>query len=271
MSYDSVEISVDDAQPYFLYQFDDGITQTRFTSDPENLMRLSLEFEACSISHGELEQNGTIEKSMVDFTFANSSQFARSLRPAAARVTTVTMWRGHHTDLSEELRVVWKGRIVGAKDVGDTIVLGAESVFTSLRRPGCRARYQRTCRHALYHTGCNLDKADFAVPALLTSLDGLTMTVPVAANETPGEYKAGMIEYNGVLGFIASHSGEDLVLLNEMPGLQDAFDAEGVLSVILYPGCDLSAHRCNYRFNNIENNGAFPFMSDDNPFDHSII
>lgn len=272
MSYDTPEASVSDGQPYFLYLFDNGIEPVRLTSDATRLQRTvgdtAYWFEKSPIRHSDLEQNGSIEKASVDFAFPLSDKFARSLLPAASAITTVTIWRGHHTDLSEELRVVWRGRVVGTKDTGLSIAVSAESVFTSLRRPGCRARYQRTCRHALYFDGCNLDKADFEVAATVTAIDGLVLTIPVADDEPDGEYKAGMIEFNGAFGFFVSHVGQTCTLLNEVPGLADATLP---VSVKIYPGCDLSITRCSERFDNVGNNGSFPFMPDENPFSISIV
>ncbi|RLP22271.1 phage BR0599 family protein [Mesorhizobium sp. YM1C-6-2] len=272
MSYDTPEGSVSDAQPYFLYLFDNGIKPVRLTSDATRLQRTiggtPYWFEKSPVRHGNLEQTGSIEKSSVEFTFPLSDKFARSLLPAASEITTVTVWRGHHTDLTDTLRVVWKGRVVGAMSAAQSIEVVSESIFTSLRRPGCRARYQRTCRHALYHQGCNLDKADFAVAATVTAIDGLALTIPVADDQPDGEYKAGMIEYAGAFGFFSAHVGQVCTLLNPLPGLNDATLP---VSVTIYPGCDLSVPRCNDRFDNIENNGSFPFMPDENPFSISIV
>ncbi len=268
MSYDTPEGSVANGQPYFLYLFDNGIDPARLTSDPAPLVRMDETFKISPIRHSELEQTGSIEKSSVDFTFPISDPFARSLLPSATAITTVTIWRGHHTDLTDELRVVWRGRIVGSKSTRQSIALSGESVFTSLRRPGCRARYQRTCRHALYFDGCNLDKADFEVAATITAMDGLILTIPVADAADDGEYKAGMLEFEGAFGFFSSHVGEICTLLNPLPGLEDATLP---ITVKIYPGCDLSLTRCNDRFDNVLNNGGFNDMPDENPFSISIV
>lgn len=271
MSYETIEDSVKLGRPFFLYSFDDGTTITRLTSEPEAIVWLTNTYNPSPISHADIEQSGNIEKASLDLTFPLSDTFARRFLSPIAQVVTVTIWRGHHGDETETRRVIWKGRVVGAKSRGQLLTVEVESVYTSLRRPGCRARYQRTCRFALYQDGCNLDVDDFKVAGTLTAMNGLVLTVTEAALAAAGDYKAGMLIYEGTFGFIIAHSGTSLTLLSAVPGLQDAFDLGGPLDVFIAPGCDLSRTRCETRFANELNHGAFPYMPDNNPFSTSII
>ncbi|MGX1259792.1 phage BR0599 family protein [Sinorhizobium fredii] len=271
MSYETFEASVDAGSPYFLYLFDNGLAPTRLTSEPEALNRMGETWVPSPVAHGSIEQTGEIEKSSLDLTFPLSDAFARTFLTPAAAITTVTIWRGHREDVTETLRVVWKGRAVGAKDRGNEIVVSVESVFTSMRRTGCRARYQRTCRHALYYPGCNLDRADFEVAGTVTAVDGLVLTIPAAAGAPDGDYAAGIVNFGGVMGFVARHVGNQVTLLTAIAGLADAVAANGSAAVLLAPGCNLTRSRCNSRFNNGLNFGGFDRMPDNNPFSISIV
>jgi uncharacterized phage protein (TIGR02218 family) len=271
MSYDTPESSVDQGQPYFLYLLDNGVTPVRFTSDPVTLTRMSEDWLPSPIAHADIEQTGNIEKNSVELTFPLSDEYAKTLLTPANEITTVTVWRGHHTDLSEELRVVWKGRVVDAKSGKQNIKVSVESVFTSMRRPGCRARYQRTCRHVLYFPGCNVDVDDFKVSGTVTAISGLALTVSAAALQVDGYYKAGLVIFNGLYGWIGSHTGSTLTLIGSIDGLADYFAAHGSVPVDIAPGCDLSTGPTGCeKFTNNLNFGGFENMSDNNPFSQSI-
>lgn len=271
MSYDTPEASVKDGRPYFLYAFASSAGTTRLTSEPTDLVRGGNTYTKSSIRHSKMEQTGNVEKQELQLEFPLSDTFALTLLEPATGITTLTVFRGHHSDLTNELRTVWKGRVVGAQSGGLLISVVAESIFTSLRRTGCNARVQRTCRHALYLPGCNLDKDDFAVSATATAMSGLVVTVTEASGETNGFYKAGMIEWDGRFGFIESHSGTSLTLVSDVPGLETEINDNGPTSVIIYPGCDRSLAVCDDRFDNLLNNGAFPYRPPNNPFNQSIV
>jgi hypothetical protein len=176
------------------------------------------------------------------------------------------------TDVSNELRVIWKGRLVDAEPTNDeTIELIAESIFTSLRRSGCRTRVQRTCAWAVYRPGCDLDRADFEVAATVSAVSGggLILTVAEAALADPNDYRNGQIDWEGITATIVSHSGSTLTLLTEVPGLEDEFDANGPVDVIIAPGCDRGKVRCD-RFDNTINRLAFDYLPKVDPFQSGI-
>lgn len=271
MSYDTPEASVKDGQPYFLYQFATGaLTPVRLTSEPVELTRATFAWTPSPIRHSVVEQTGHIEKQELQLEFPLSDAFALTLLSPATAITTLTIYRGHHTDLSNELRTVWKGRVVGATSGKQTIQVTGETIFTSLRRTGCNARVQRTCRHALYLPGCNLDKDDFAVSATATAVNGLTVSVTEAASEANGWYAAGMIQWNGRFGFIDRHIGTGLILVSEVVGLEEEIADNGPTAVTIYRGCNRSTTICNSKFDNIVNHGGFPFRPPNNPFNQSI-
>ncbi|RWN30117.1 MAG: DUF2163 domain-containing protein [Mesorhizobium sp.] len=269
MSHDTVEASIDEGEPYFLYLLDNGVTPVRFTSDLDPLTRMGEVWTPSAVSHGEITQTGNIEKASIDLTFPLSDAYAKTLLTPASEITTVTIWRGHHTDLTNELRVQWKGRVTTPKSTKQSIVVPVENVSTSLRRPGCRARYQRTCRHALYFPGCNLNVDDFKVPAIVSAADGLVLTIAEAALQPDGIYKAGLVIFQGLFGWVGEHAGDTLTLIGEIDGLSEAVAADGPTAVFIAPGCDLSEDAC-VRFGNHLNHGGFKNMSDNNPFSQSI-
>lgn len=276
MSYDDEEYSASRGRPYFLYQFANSAGFTYLTSELYPLERedsnsVLQTWEPDSITHDEIKVTGNVEKNDLNLVFPITSPFARTLLLTATSIMTLTVFRGHYSDPTLELRPVWKGKIVGAKSSGESITVVSESIYTSLRRTGCTARVQRTCRHALYLPGCNVDKSLFAVPAVITALSGLTLTVPIAASYPNGRFKAGMFEFQGNWGFVNHHVGSTIKLTSEIVGLEDWMDANSNASIILYPGCDRSENICHTVFNNILNHGGFSRRPKKNPFSGSII
>ena len=272
MSYLEKELSTELGEPYFLYLFDDGVTQERISTQPDTIERFSDQWYPSPVSHGDVEQSGNIEKQELVLTFPLSDRIGQSYLLPAANITTVTVWRGHRNDIAlDDLKVYWKGRIVGAKSSPRKIEVVVESVFTSLRRPGLRARFSRQCRHAHYNDGCLLNRADFEIPALVTGVVGTTLTVPEAGGSTEAfEYTAGIVNYRGALGFIASHVGEQLILTLPIAGLEEHLKNFGAAEVLIAPGCNRSEPRCNDRYDNGLNHGGFHRFPELNPFETSL-
>src|SRR5690606_15044136 len=171
-----------------------------------------------------------------DLTFPLSDTFARTLLDVATSITTVTVWRAHHTAASS-YRVVWKGRVTGATPKERHIAVHVETVFTSMKRKGCAARTQIPCRHILYGPGCNLDIADFKTAGTVSAVAGNTLTIAEAAGEASGYYTAGIVVYDGLYAWISGHSGSSITLVNVPPGLADEVDTNGSAAVEIAPGC----------------------------------
>jgi uncharacterized phage protein (TIGR02218 family) len=272
MPYDVQEFSIKDGRPYFLYQFARGAVVTRLAAHPVALSVGGFTWQPSPIAHDILEQGGNVERSELELVLPLSDSFAITLLSPQTQVMTVTIFRGHFSDVSAELRQYWKGRVVGARSSGTTVTVKTENVFTSLRRPGCRVRVQRTCRHDLYGHGCNLNRLDWDIDASITAISGLNLTVPAAGGYADGKFRAGMIEWNTVFGYIQAHSGSTLQLITDMPGLDDAL-AGGAQACKIYPGCDRSldgAFGCT-SFNNHLNFGGFRWIPTQNPFTTSFV
>jgi hypothetical protein len=275
MTYDASELSTASGEPYFLYLFDNGtIAPTRLTSEPEALTRMSEKWHPSPISHDDVERGGNIEKQALIVNFPLSDAYARTLLGPATFVTTVTVWRGHRNDPTDELKVYWRGRVVGAKDKARTIDVEVESIFTSMRRPGLRARFQRNCRYALYGDGCNTDgntRASNETAGTVTAVAGLVLTVPEAATAAANDYRGGIVNWGGLFGFVTVHAADQLTLTNDIQGLAEAVADIGAQAVLLAPGCDLSTARCEDRFANDINHGGFAWLPTDNPFETRIV
>jgi uncharacterized phage protein (TIGR02218 family) len=256
-------------RPLELYRFvQDGDVNT-FTSADIDVVYAAETYSAIPIGRSNLDSKSDLSKANLEVSIDINNIIARSWMQFDSELSLgLTLFQ--QTDLGTN--VIWKGRLAGIRPQGSAdIKFIFESIFTSLRRPGLRARFQRTCRHVLYRRGCGLDKADFAEVREATAVAGLVVTIPTAAGDPAGDYFTGMLEApDGTLRFVTAHSGASLTLSRPIASLNTAL-AGGPVNVTLYPGCDRSHTRCKNRFNNLVAQGGFRFIPIRNPFDGSSI
>lgn len=279
MTYIARESSIQDGQPIYLYQFVQGDRVWRYTSAPADFTWNGEVWLASSISHTEVTQSGEMNKDSLSLKFPRTNEFAlQFLGYMPDVVTVVTIWRGHTTDGDGEFRVYWKGRVASSKAPVGSITLECESIFTSMRRPGLRARYQRICRHPLYGRGCNLDMENFGFLTAATAASGNAVLVPGAALRPDGRYNGGMLKSkDGSLRLIVRHVGAQLTLSRDIPSLKEEIAAYGYgkrygeyyggVPVTIYPGCAHNMADCDGEFDNLDNMGGFPWVGKGrNPF-----
>lgn len=184
-------------------------------------------------------------------------------------VTTVTVFRQRGGGTA----VIWKGRLTGVLPDESFAKLVFESIYTSMRRPGLRARFQKSCRHPLYGRGCNLDPEDFAQVASITAVAGRTITVPEAAALSDGFFTGGMAKApDGTLTYVTDHTGDQLEL-NRLSGpLALAFAVTGPgVAITIYPGCPHDYASCLGKFANDDNYGGFDYIPTKSPMGGSSI
>jgi uncharacterized phage protein (TIGR02218 family) len=275
MSYIASEYSVQSGDPIYRFLFIQGTTEYRYTSAAHFSGDSGGTWEPVSLDMSEITQTNELSKDSVKIKIPRDNPFAQLfLGGVPEQITSITIFRGHAGDLSEEFEVSWKGRVAGASATGDTLTLECENIFTSMRRSGLRARYQKNCRHALYGRGCNLNDYDFAVAGVVTSISGFLVTIEdlIDSSITDGYFTGGMIENaDGFLRYITNHSGTQLTLMRPFSVLEDEVSGSaGIANVTLYPGCDHSKTTCKNKFNNLNNFGGFPWIPGKNPFNNEI-
>lgn len=263
-----------------LYRFVEGSQVFTFTSADEDESYDGEVYSHVPIGRNEIESKNQLASANVEISFDLYNEFARRLmRQTAENVVTLTIFR---KEPNGTVLASWKGRLASVKPELTAIVLIFESVFTSLRRPGLRARYQRACRHVLYGRGCKLNKEDFAVTGKVSAVTNEVLVIPEAAGFVNGYFTGGMIEGpDGALRFITNHVGSQITLIRKLESINEAFAnsgygkgygiAYGGVSCRLFPGCPRERSICNDRFGNLPNYGGFPFIPIRNPFDGSSI
>lgn len=276
--YDDFEGTTKDGRPVFLYQFGRGEETFYFAASEQDLTYDGIEWTASSVAHEVIDQSGNVEKNELALTFPISDTFAFGLLIPQVLVTTITVFRAHRQDPDEERRIYWKGRVLGASSTPNTVEVNTENIFSSLRRNGCHVRVQRPCRHDLYGAfvfggiGCNADPDDFDHAATITAVNGLFATSPEAAGFANATFSNGMLKWGSIYAMIEAQSGATLRLTAEVPGLEEAIDADGPQDIILYDGCNrglVGATACEH-FDQQVNYGGFRWIPKSNPWKNSI-
>lgn len=228
------------------------------------------DYEPVSIGRSEVESRNELARANLDVQVSLTNPAAlRWLADNGENIVSLTIFE---KDRLGAVSVVWKGRLAGVIPGMDSITLKFESIFTSLRRPGLRARYQRSCRHALYGRGCNLDPEDFADVGTVTALDGTVVTVTEADAQPDGYYTGGMLRSpDGILSYIINHVGPALLLQRASYSLTQAAEDGFPFAVTIYPGCAHDRATCNTKFDNLLNYGGFDFIPQKNPMGGSSI
>lgn len=261
MTYATQEVSIQGGRPYFLYTFTKGATINRFTSSAQDVEYLSNTYTASPIRHEGINTSGDVERVQMNIYFPKSNSFAQTyFSPDYSDVITLTILRGHYG--ADDTQVMWKGRVINYEAMFDEIKIVCESIQTTTRRNGLRAKYERTCRHALYGDGCGLNIEDFYTTATVDSISELDVTVSVASadEQIDGYYTGGILEKDGNFAFIRKDVSNVLTMQYLIDGLT-AGD-----TVRIAPGCNLNKGTCVSKFNNIVNFGGFPFIPKKNPF-----
>lgn len=266
MSYRVIELSVERGAPVELYEFAQKTKRWTYASSADAVTHNHITYTPLPIARDRIKQTNDIFKDSLKLKFPRSNAFASQfLGFAPDDVTTVTVLRGHQGDA--EFILYWKGRVVGARAASNEITIECESVFTSVRRPGLRARFEYSCRHALYSGNCGVSQASHKHDGTVNSVvGGLQVHIAAAATQPDGYLTGGMLITNdGTARFLTKHAGEVVTL--SRPIHTPLLGQE----VSIYPGCDHLRGTCNAKFNNLDNFGGFPFIPKRNPFDGSSI
>ena len=266
MAYENFENTVDDGRPVELYEFRRGSSYYRYTNAAEKVYMSGNTFTPEYITRSEITETDDINQGSLTVTFSIFNQFAGEyISYAPDTVTTLTIYRLHVNDDESEGMVIWKGRVLSSGGDENEIELECESIFSSLRRVGLRAKYLLICRHALYSSECGISMSSYVAADTVTGEDGLTIIVGVAANQGDGTYTGGIVENaSGDYRFITKHEGATLKLSRSFSSSING------TAVQIYPGCDKLRATCIEKFNNLKNFGGFPFIPTTNPFDGRI-
>jgi hypothetical protein len=243
-----------------------------YTDHTEELIVDGITYSPVPIQRSGIESNGTLDKSAIRINADIGTELAEIFRVyPPAYVVTLVIAQGHVGDVDEEFVVIWAGRVIAANRNKSELVLSAEPVSTSLRRPGLRRHYQYGCPHQLYGPKCQANKAAATVSSTVDSIAGATVTLDAGWEGafSPAKFLGGMLEWTTDEGSIDRRtilrvSGDTLSL----SGIPQGLAATDAVDVVL--GCNHKAYAedggdCQPLHDNIVNYGGFRWIPTKNP------
>lgn len=162
MSYKLIETSEQLGSPRLLFIFTFGSTVWRFTNEIDPIV-----FDGNTYTHAQIDVSSVvmsteIARDNITIEMPLTQQPGPTVLNDFENVLTLTVLRGHLNDPDGQFVSFWKGRALNFQVDAQKLKIHFEPVFTSLRRPGLNAKYQRSCRWSLYGRGCWVDMELYA-------------------------------------------------------------------------------------------------------------
>jgi hypothetical protein len=201
-----------------LYEFTRGDAKFYYTSSDKSVQDGEIIYEAITLTRSAIDSSSDLEKNSIDITFALNSKFAQDcLRSALEENTLVKVSRLQFGNIS----TLWQGRVTAVKPDGVEITLKCETNYTSLGRAGARYKYQRTCCHDLYGSGCKLDKSQWGIQTTIKSVDKLNVQLRDLTKDD-NYFRLGMLQSSTSVNVaIESSSGQSVTLIRRLDTLAD--------------------------------------------------
>lgn len=240
-----------------LYEFITGDNTERYTSARKAVTYNSNTYTPKNITRDEIKSSTDVFRNTLKLTLPITDSMAQTYIGTTLDVNVRVRILGN---LSGSYEYIWQGRIISASTDGSEVTLNCEEITTSTKRMGLTPTFQHGCRHALYSKSCQLNKADWATVGTVAGIDGKSLTLSgEAAALEDGYLVAGFIEINGVNRYITAHAGGVITLSRNFTDDPTGKDCT------VYAGCAHSYSACQSKFNNLDNFGGFPYLTD-NPF-----
>lgn len=268
MTYTAQETSTYSGHPIELYQFSRGGQSWRYTSSDEDKIISGITYSAVSMRRGKLEQNQEMSRNPITIEIDKDATFVQQYRGTPPTdVIQLTVYRYHDGDA--EVTTIWMGRVNNVKFQERTAQIRCEPVFTSMKRPVLRRRYQTTCPHVLYGAQCSVLASTLAVTTGLISVNGTTLTASAFSTKPDGYFSGGYVDWevngNQERRFILNHVGQNITINLPFGGIPSN------ATVRAFPGCDHLLATCASKFNNVDNYGGQPFYPSKNPMNGTPI
>lgn len=203
----------------------------RYTSGDKAVTLDNVTYSKLAIKRGSISSSSDLEKNSLEVTFAADSEFAQScLRSALEEVVFLTLSKYQNNVAT----MLWQGRLTGCEPDGATIVLTFENDYTSLSRAGARYKYQRTCPHDLYGSGCKLDRNAWKVKTTLVSVSATNVVLRDLSSYDTNYFRLGMLENaNGVHVGVEASNGNNLTLIRRLDSLTEYVTTDAQLTALV--------------------------------------
>jgi uncharacterized phage protein (TIGR02218 family) len=265
MTFNAIESSNDLGRPIYLYAFNLGAATWRYTSSDEDTIINGYQWTATAISDDGVKITGEASTDGLNITCPSSLapvQMFYGTPPSQPIV--VSIFHYHEGDTEAVLGYTGEMLQVSLPTPGQALI-ACDTISASMQRDGLRLAWQRTCGHALYGLGCNLDKATHAINVRVFDVVNNTVYFQGMDSVPDGALSGGFVEWTHPtrgteFRAIESQTGNACLMFGLADGLYYGLEAK------VYPGCNRTAARCT-ELGNYPNYGGVPDMPGKSPFD----
>jgi len=266
MTFEAYEDSVQGGTPLELYEFSHDVTTVYFNSSWATYTYLTKDYLPAALQRTQIDETSEVAKSDLRITCAHDFAIAALFDPyPPSSGVNLRLRRLHRTDGDIDAKLFWIGRVISCAWEGAQAILTCESILTSMRRPGLRRNYQRSCPHVLYGAACGVAATSFRTTTTLTSLAGISITSADFDIPADGYFNGGYLEWEPEAGRIErralrNHVGDTIDMSHPIEGLASGDE------VNVFAGCAHDMPTCEGTFSNSDNYGGFLQIPKKNPF-----
>ncbi len=288
MSYQTLDDSLEDAQPVELYRFENAEEIFTYTSGQVPVAFGGKTYDPIPLMSTEPSVTSTDARGNLQITLPITNELAaRYVATVPASIDKLTIYRFHTTDTpTPEVIVTFIGTVASCTFSGETAKLTCEQGSSVLNRIFPKQSTRGNCNHVLYDGGCQVSDSQFKLAGVVTAIaadgfsiqldtgdsivlaTGLKLSAQLADDATyfnAGYIRRGGIEYRAVQTM--NDLGGNVVAIALLIPFQTI--ALGV-ALDLFAGCDHILATCIAKFDNVDRYGGFPFVPEKNPFTAGI-
>ena len=247
-----------ESKPAELYEFTIGASVDRYTSHEVDLTSNSELFTAAAIDRGLIEFDHQSAVSRCELqVLQNAEPVLEYINGMPAAKVSVTVWRVF-TDNLDERYVMFAGEVIKPTYKAGAAALVCEGKLRAMRQRVPGVMVGHLCNWQLYDSRCGA--TEVTTNATLTAVEDANtkLTATAFGGQADGYWIHGKVTCGSYQSMVIDHVGNVVTLLNPIPGLV-------VTNVVgVKPGCDLTLKTCDDKFNNMPNNGSFPYMPNRN-------
>lgn len=245
------------AEFFTFYQLNNGtqVVREQFTNGVDTVG----DFQAKNFERTEINVGGELGGNETTLTFSVTDEFAKSRMVNRQEERYWVAIRVAHDSADP----FWQGKMRSVNPSHNTIQIVFTSKLSAARIYGLPVQFQRTCRHALYDSGCQVPRPGRSRAITVNQTDGRYNAIAV----TLGAY-SGTLAWplaRALFGYIEQGTrryrieridersgGVVVILLNNIIQLERG-------AATMWMGCNKTVADCTY-YNNLTNFGGFPYL-----------
>ena len=248
-------------KPVEIYKIWSGDNYFYYTNGDVSFIFDSETYDPATINRGSASYNNTLDPNTLRIQFSVASA------PVIEYVTNnpvgyiyIEVSRLFRDQDPPEKDVIFVGQVRNISVKGMSAEAECVGYEAFLDTPIPTFRYQTSCNHKVFDTGCTLNKDTYKLTTTVTVNAAKTILTSADFSSYANDYfTRGYVVCGSEKRSIVSHVDDDITLGYKMTTVS------GGATVDVYPGCDGRAETCRDKYNNIVSFLGFPWIPEENP------